>query len=216
MKVLMNGITAVLLVCTAVSTICAGQTMAARTASQGSKGGGSADVSSNRPVTAPPQVDRFEVGPADVLRISVWKEPELSQVVTIRPDGCISLPLVHDISVRGKTTSEIEVQLASLLQSFIVNPQVSVNLVEIHTKLAYITGEVGKPGGYPLTGPIDVLQLIAKAGGLTQYAKRKQILLIRTDSKGQHRYILNYQDFVKGTADPKAYSLQAGDTVVVP
>lgn len=215
MKTHIGAFAASLAICTLGSTICAGQ-MNARVASEQPKGGGVADTHNTRTVAAPARVERFEVGPADVLRINVWKDPELSQVVTIRPDGCISLPLVHDVSVRGKTTTEIEAQLSSLLQSFIVNPQVSVNLVEIHSKLAYITGEVGKPGAYPLTGPLDVLQLIAKAGGLTQYAKRKSILLIRTDSKGQHRYTLNYQDFVNGKADPGAYSLQAGDTVVVP
>ena len=160
--------------------------------------------------------DRFDVGPGDVLKISVWKEPELSQTVAVRPDGHISLPLVHDLDVHGKTTGEIESALAGMLQSFIVDPQVSVNLVEIHSKTAYITGEVGKPGAYPLTGPIDVLQLIAKAGGLTQYAKRKSILLIRSDEKGEHRYKLDYRDFVSGKTNPKSQLLQAGDTVVVP
>ena len=215
MKSLFSGTCACFLLAGLTLSICSGQSSAALADKEDSGKGGSANTRVNRSVAAADQ-SRFEIGPADVLRISVWKEPELSQVVTIRPDGCISLPLLHNINVGGKTTSEIEAQLALLLQAFVVNPQVSVNLVEIHSKLAYITGEVGKPGAYPLTGPIDVLQLIAKAGGLTQYAKRKSILLIRTDNSGQHRYTLNYQDFVKGKADPKAYSLQAGDTVVVP
>ncbi len=168
-----------------------------------------------RPTADASQLERFEVGPADVLKISVWKEPELSQTVVIRPDGYISLPLVHDINVRGKTTTEIETSLASQLASYIVNPQVSVNLLEIHSKVAYITGEVGKPGAYPLTGPIDLLQLIAKAGGLTPYANRKSLLLIRSDESGEHRYVLNYRDFVNGKVNLKSHLLQAGDTVVV-
>lgn len=191
------------------------QNLSAR-ASNGASVSKAAKPPVEHPAAAVQPAARFDVGPGDVLKISVWKEPELSQTVAVRPDGRISLPLVHDLDVHGKTTAEIESALAGLLQSFIVDPQVSVNLLEIHSKTAYITGEVGKPGAYPLTGPIDVLQLIAKAGGLTQYAKRKSILLIRSDEKGEHRYKLDYRDFVSGKTNPKSQLLQAGDTVVVP
>ena len=158
----------------------------------------------------------FAVGASDVIRISVWKEPELSQTVTVRPDGYISMPLVGDVKVVGMTTNQIADLLTEKLSAYVVKPQVTLSVVEIRSREVYITGQVGKPGGYPLLGPMSVLQLIARAGGLSQFADRKGVFVLRQTGGGKERYSFNYKDVISGKRPEQDILLQPGDTVVVP
>jgi polysaccharide export outer membrane protein len=158
---------------------------------------------------------QFVLGTADVIKINVWKNPDLSQTVTIGPDGFISLPLLGDVQVAGMTANQLAQDLKSRLSSYVVNAQVSVGIVEIRSRQVYVTGEVGKPGGYPLIVPISALQLIAQAGGLNTFANRKDIVILRSSGGHLERLKFNYNSAVRG--DPKQnISLQAGDTVIVP
>jgi polysaccharide export outer membrane protein len=155
------------------------------------------------------------LGPADVIRINVWKNTDLSQTVTIGPDGFISLPLLGDVHVAGMTSNQLAQELTSKLGSYVVSAQVTVSVVDIRSRQVYMTGQVGKPGGYPLIAPITVLQLIAQAGGLNTFANRKEIVILRNVGGSVQRLKFNYNHAVHG--DPKQnINLQPGDTVIVP
>jgi polysaccharide export outer membrane protein len=158
---------------------------------------------------------RFMLGPADVIHVNVWKNTELSQTVTVGPDGFISLPLLSDIHVAGMTANELAQTLRIKLDNYIVNPQVTVSVVDIRSRKVFVLGQVGKPGGYPLAGPIDVLQLIAQAGGLSTYANREGITILRAGKGGTEKIRVNYNNVVHGDGKQNVY-LQPGDMVVVP
>lgn len=172
-------------------------------------------VASTAEVNNPVPQD-YVIGEADVLRISVWKEPELSQTVVVRPDGNISLPLVREIKASGLKPMQLQDQLVARLRAFVVDPQVAVTVTEVHSKNVYITGEVGKAGAYPLFTPTTVLQLIARAGGLTQFANRKGIFVLRQTASGQVRYRFDYREVIRGRSPEQDIVLRSGDTVVVP
>jgi polysaccharide biosynthesis/export protein len=160
--------------------------------------------------------EEYSVGQADVLHINVWKEPELSQSVVVRPDGKISLPLVSELKVAGLTASQIQQLLAERLKAFLVAPQVTVTVAEIHSKTVFITGEVAHAGEYPLLTPVTVLQLIARAGGFSTYANRKGIFVIREADGHTVRSPFNYNDVIQGKNAEENIELRPGDTVVVP
>jgi polysaccharide export outer membrane protein len=157
----------------------------------------------------------YQVGEGDLLRINVWKESEISQSVAVRPDGNISLPLVNEVRVAGLTPRQIQELITERLKTVLTNPQVTVTVTEVRSKQVYITGEVGKPGAYPVLAPTNVLQLIARAGGLTQFANRKDIYILRAGESAS-RVHFNYKDVVKGKNSEQNITLQPGDTVVVP
>ncbi len=160
--------------------------------------------------------DEYMVGEADVLRVNVWKEPELSEQVIVRPDGKISLPLVTEVKVAGMTPSQIQQLLTERLKAFIVAPQVTVTVTDIRSKTVYITGEVMRAGEYPMLAPMTVLQLIAKAGGVSAYANRHGIFVLRYVDGKPVRYSFNYNEVLKGRNVGQDVELRPGDTVVVP
>jgi len=157
----------------------------------------------------------YIVGEGDVLHINVWKEAEISQTVVVRPDGNVSLPLVNEVAVAGLSPRQIQQLVTEKLKSILTNPQVTVTVMEVRSKMVYITGEVGKPGAYPMASPINVLQLIARAGGLNEFANRKNIYILRGGDK-KNRMHFNYKEVVKGHNSQQNIILQPGDTVVVP
>ncbi len=159
----------------------------------------------------------YIVGEADVLRINVWKQPELSQPsVVVRPDGMVSVPLVGEVRVSGMTPVQIEAALVSDLKQYVNEPRVTVTVAEIGSKLVYVTGEIQHPGAYPLVGPVDVLQIIAKAGGVTPYAHRRSVFVLRQVNGRKEKLPVNYSQIFHGKNPEKNINLQPGDTVVVP
>jgi polysaccharide biosynthesis/export protein len=158
---------------------------------------------------------QYVLGPADVIHVNVWKNTDLSETVTVDPNGFVSLPLLGDIHVAGMTTNQIAADLDSRFTAYVVSPQVTVSIVDIRSRQAYVMGKVGKPGGYPLMGPITVLQLIAQAGGLTPYAKRKDIYVLRTANGRVQKFPFNYDKVARGS-DLGNIVLQPGDTVIIP
>jgi len=158
---------------------------------------------------------QFVLGVADIIRVNVWKNVELSQTVTVGPDGFVSLPLLGDVHVAGMTAFQLARSLTTKLNSYVVNPQVTVSVVDIRSRQVYVLGQVSKPGGYPLVAPINVLQLIAQAGGLSNYANRKGITILRPSPNGVQKMSFNYNNVVHGDAKQNI-TLQPGDTVVVP
>jgi polysaccharide export outer membrane protein len=155
------------------------------------------------------------LGPSDVIHISVWKNSDLSQTVTVGPDGFVSLPLVGNVEVAGLTSDQLGQMIASRLTTYVVSPQVTVSIVEIRSRQVYVLGQVSKPGGFPLIAPIHVLQLIAQAGGLTTYANRKGIVVLRSEQGSIRKIPFNYNNVVRGEGKQNIV-LQPGDTVYVP
>jgi polysaccharide export outer membrane protein len=168
-----------------------------------------------RVASAAPATSQSILGAADVIHVSVWKSPDLSQTVTVGPDGFISLPLVGEVHVTGMTVDQLGQSLASLFSSYMINPQVTVSVVDIRSRQVYVLGQVAKPGGYPLIRPVTVLQLIAEAGGLNIYANSKEIVILRTTNDGTRKILFNYKSVIHGDWKENI-NLQPGDTVVVP
>ncbi len=160
--------------------------------------------------------NEYRVGEADILEMSVWKEPELTQRVVVRPDGKVALPLVNEMKVAGMTPFQIQQLLTDKLKAYLVAPQVTVTVAEIHSKTVYVTGEVNRAGEYPLLSPITVLQLIARAGGFTAYANKKSIFIMRNVDGHQVRYPFDYTSVIHGKNGDQNIELRTGDTVVVP
>ena len=182
--------------------------------SRSSRDESSESTSHSDPASAPRQSE-FAIGPADVIHVTVWKDTDLSQTVTVDPNGFVSLPLLGAVRVAGMTTDQISAELESRLASYMVSPQVTVSVVDIRSRQVYIMGKVGRAGGYPLLAPITVLQLIAQAGGLNAYAKRKDIYVLRTERGHTEKLLFNYDKVTRGDGSGNI-ALQPGDTVIVP
>ena len=164
-----------------------------------------------------PIANTYIVGEADVLRINVWKQPEISQQsVVVRPDGMVTVPLVGEVKVSGMTPVQIEASLVESLKQYVNEPHVTVTVVEVGSKTVYVTGEVQHPGAYPLVGPVDVLQIIAKAGGVTPYAHRRSVFVLRQINGKKEKLPVNYNQIFHGKNPDQNITLQPGDTVVVP
>lgn len=156
----------------------------------------------------------YVIGPGDIVKISVWQEPQFDETVQVRPDGKISLPLISDVDVSGLTPNAAQTRVAAMLAGYLKHPMVSVVVTEVHSRIVYVVGAVSRPGPYPMFGPLDVEQLIARAGGVTRKADRKHVYVLRAGSNSRQR--VNYKKVLQG--NPKAHDLQLnpGDTVVVP
>jgi polysaccharide export outer membrane protein len=158
----------------------------------------------------------YVIGAGDVLSIVFWRDKDMSADVVVRPDGRISLPLLNDINAAGYAPEELRLKLTEAAAKLIEDPDVAVVVKEIRSRNVYITGKVTKPATYPLNSEMTVLQLIAVAGGLLEYADSKNIVVVRTENGHQQFHKFNYKDVIsqKRTADNIA--LKPGDTVLVP
>ncbi len=158
----------------------------------------------------------YIIGEQDVLGIDVWKEKDISQTAVVRPDGKITIPLVDEVYVVGLTPVQLESLLEEKLKPFLTVPQVTVIVKEINSRKVYLMGQVGRTGPFLVNSTTTVLQLIAQAGGLRDFAKRKKIYIMRNvDGKTEH-YRFNYDEVIKGKHLEQNIVLQPGDTIVVP
>jgi len=158
----------------------------------------------------------YVIQPGDVLDIQVWKEPEVSKTVPVRPDGKISLPLVNDIQASGLTAGVLTTDLTERLKKFISDPQVTVMVTQINSQRFYVMGEVTRGGTYPLLPGMTVLQGLSGAGGFTPFANPKKIYVLRDEGGKQVKYSFNYKDVIKGKNEEENIPLKPGDTIVVP
>ena len=164
-----------------------------------------------------PHDDTFVIGNDDVLTVNVWKEPDISRSIPVRSDGKISLPLAGEIQAAGRTPLTLERDIASKLQSYISEPEVTVMVQQINSEKFNILGQVARPGSYPLTNSATVLDAIALAGGFRDFAKQKSIYILRQNpAGGQSRITFNYKDVIKGRNPEQNIKLEARDTIVVP
>ncbi|HXW56406.1 MAG TPA: polysaccharide biosynthesis/export family protein [Candidatus Cybelea sp.] len=158
----------------------------------------------------------YIIGPQDVLDVDVWKEPELTRSIPVRPDGKISLPLLNDVQAAGLTPTKLADEITSGLKKYVTDPQVTVIVSAINSQRVYILGEVTRAGAYPLLPDMTVLQALSSAGGFTQFANEKKIYVLRNENGKQEKFPFNYKAVVSGRDPDENIALQAGDTVVVP
>ena len=178
---------------------------------------GSERTNSIVPVTGNTVSEEFVIGTGDVLAINVWKETEVSRVVPVRSDGRISLPLVGEIQAGGRTPKQLETEISAKLKDYVSEPEVTVIVQEIKSQKFNVLGMVMKPGSYVLTNPTTILDAIAMAGGVRDFAKQKDVYVLRRAADGhQTRLPFNYKDVVKGHNSAQNIALQSNDTLVVP
>jgi polysaccharide export outer membrane protein len=158
----------------------------------------------------------YRIGPQDVLRIDVWREEQLTRTVPVRPDGKVTLPLLNDVQAAGLTPMQLAGVLSEGLKKYINNPQVTVTITEINSRRIYVTGEVARAGAFPLLPNMTVLQALTSGGGFTQFAKIKNIYVLRTEGGKQVKHPFNYKDVINGKKPEDNIQLQAGDVIVVP
>jgi polysaccharide export outer membrane protein len=168
------------------------------------------------PAGAVPLPAGYVFGADDVIGVLFWREPDMSGDVIVRPDGLIGLPLLGDVPAAGRTPDQLKTDLQQAAARFITDPNVTILVKQINSRKVFITGEVTTPGAYPLTAPRTVMQLIALAGGLKEYADSKNITIMRTENGRQKSYKFNYNTVAQGKALPQNIQLQPGDTVIVP
>jgi polysaccharide biosynthesis/export protein len=161
----------------------------------------------------------FVIGPDDVLSISFWRDKELSADVVVRPDGKISLPLINELQAAGLTPEQLRLAVTEAASKYVEDPTVSVVVRTINSRKVYVVGQVNKPGIYPLAGPMSVVQLIALAGGLTEYADRENIVIVRAERRPDGEPLsvrVNYNDLMKRKNLKQNIDLKAGDTIMIP
>jgi polysaccharide export outer membrane protein len=162
-----------------------------------------------------PRTDSYVIGASDVLTITVWKEPTLSGTILVRPDGMISLALIGDVPASGLTPIQLANQISTKLKKYIQEPNISVVVTQIHSKVIYMLGEVVKRGPVEMTPGMTLLEAISSAGGLTDFANSKKIYILRNEPGSQQRIPVHYKKALKGDRLLNLI-LRPGDTIVVP
>jgi len=162
------------------------------------------------------QDPNYVIGSQDMLDISVWREPDFSRTVPVRPDGKISLPLLNDMQAAGLTPSQLAEELTKSLNKFVTNPQVTIIVTQINSQRFYVLGEATRPGAYTLIPDMTILQALSNAGGFTTYANAKKIYLLRQENGKQQKLSFNYKDVISGKRTEQNIALKNGDTIVVP
>jgi polysaccharide biosynthesis/export protein len=158
----------------------------------------------------------YLIGPEDVLDVSVWKEPDVSRVVPVRPDGRISLPLINDVQAAGLSPQQLAGSVSEKLKKYLNGPQVTVIVTAINSQRVFVVGEVLRAGAFPMLPGMTVLQALSSAGGFTTFADVKKIHVVRLRNGKQVEIPFNYRDVLKGDNSEQNIKLQPGDTIVVP
>lgn len=158
----------------------------------------------------------YIIGPQDVLEISVWRNPDLSRQVTVRPDGRISLPLIGDVGAVGRTTGDLKNAITEKLKEYKENPTVAIVVTQVNSYFVYVNGAVGQQGRFPLLTKTSLIQQLTLAGGLAPDAVRSRIVVFRMSGEGvePQRIMVNYDDIILSNGEN--FDLQPGDTIVVP
>ena len=158
----------------------------------------------------------YQLGPEDIVMISVWKDEHLTREVVVRPDGMISFPLIGDVAATGHTVEDLRLEITKRLARYIPNPHVSVSALKLNSYKIYVMGRVNKPGEYLVGHYTDVLQALSLAGGLTPFASENDIKIIRRDTGEERVFGFRYGDIQKGRDLKQNILLQRGDVVMVP
>ena len=164
------------------------------------------------PTAAPVDPRTYVIGPEDILLIRVWREPELSGAVQVRPDGKITLPLINEVDAAGSTPEGLKAKIVEALNEFVNKPEVIVSVQSVQSRKYYITGEVNRTGTFPLVVPVRVLEALTNAGGFREFANLKKITILRNGKVLK----FNYNDVVKGKNMEQNIPIENGDYIVVP
>jgi polysaccharide biosynthesis/export protein len=176
-----------------------------------------ASLADGKPASTPATNDpAYVIGPEDVLDISVWKEPDVSRVVPVRPDGRISLPLIDDVQAAGLSPQQLAKSVAEKLKKFLNEPQVTVIVTAMNSQRVFVVGEVLRAGAFPMLPGMTVLQALSSAGGFTTFADVKKIHVMRLRDGKQIEIPFNYREVLKGDNSGQNIKLEPGDTIVVP
>ncbi len=160
--------------------------------------------------------EEYRIGPQDVLQIFVWKEPDVSGSVPVRPDGKISIALLNDVQAAGMTPVQLGADIAERLRKYLSEPRVTVTVTQMNSQRFYVMGEVGRVGAYPLLPNETVLQGLSSAGGFSQYANPAKIYVLRPQGGKQVKFSFNYRTVIRGEHPEQNIQLMPGDTIVVP
>lgn len=174
------------------------------------------DASKGQIVQAATTDPAYVIGAEDMLNVNVWKEPEMSGTVPVRPDGKISLPLINDVQAAGYTPMQLAANVSDQLKRYLTEPRVTVTVTAINSRRVYLMGEVGHPGWLPMVASMTVLQALSSAGGFSQFANLKKIYVLRTENGTQVKLPVNYKDLISGRNAEQNFLLKPGDTIVVP
>jgi len=211
-----NGVPMILAAFLAVTSACLnGQDTPARAKKDEAKDPKASTATDPAPPNAPAD-PAYKIGAQDVLKIDVWREDQLTRTVPVRPDGKITLPLLNDVQAAGLTPMELATIIRDELKKYITNPQVSVSVAEINSRRVYVTGEVVRAGAFPLLPNMTVLQALSSSGGFTQFARIKNIYVLRTDNGKQVKLPFNYKEAINGKNPEQNIELRSGDVIVVP
>ncbi len=172
-------------------------------------------VAAGTPDPGKPPEEFYVIGAGDVLNVNVWKEPSLSGTVKVRPDGFVTLPLVNEIQVVGMTTTQLRKVLEDKYKEFTVDPFVTVRLEAIASSEVFLVGQVSRPGAFPLNGNETLLQILTRAGGLSVFADRSNIRVVRRDGDKVTEYVSDYDGIIKGDLKQDIL-LRPGDRIIVP
>jgi polysaccharide export outer membrane protein len=165
---------------------------------------------------ATPSPNKYLLGPEDVLEISVWKEPDLTKQLTVRPDGKITYPLIGEVQAAGLTVKQLQQQILKRLEKYVTDAQVTVILLKAQNYRIYVTGKVNKPGEFVIGKPVNVMQAISMAGGLTPFASPGSIIILRTVGSKEEVFPFDYKEVARGQFLEQNRTLVPGDVVVVP
>jgi polysaccharide export outer membrane protein len=177
----------------------------------------SGEVTPASPNSAIALVDDYVIGPEDVLSINVWKDPEVSGSVPVRPDGRITIPLLGDLVASGQTPSQLAAEIRGKLKNYLLDPEVQVIVTQVKSHSFNVVGKVTKPGAYDLAKPTTVLDAVALAGGFQDFAKLNKIYVLRKMPDGSQKMLpFDYKQVIKGRRLDQNIELRSGDTVVVP
>ena len=160
------------------------------------------------------RTDHYVIGPGDVLHISVWKDSSLERIDTVRPDGMISFPLINEIQASGQSPMQLQKTIADRLRQYMNDPEVSVVVQEVHSFAVSVLGEVKTPGRYELKNQATVLDVLAQAGGLSEFASPSKIVILRDANGVMHRILFDYNSAVYGDEPP--FYVHPGDIISVP
>ncbi len=163
-----------------------------------------------------PDAAAYRIGPEDVLQISVWKNEGMSRTVPVRPDGMVSLPLLNDVQAVGLTPMQLREVLMKKFAEYEPNPEISVIVQEVRSFKVSVIGEVARPGRFELKSRATVLDVLAQAGGLKEFASRSRIVVLRPQGTTMKRILFNYNKVVSADGEQENVVLQPGDIVVVP
>jgi polysaccharide export outer membrane protein len=174
------------------------------------------DAQAAAAAVATPDQDKYLLGPEDAIEISVWKEPDLTKQLVVRPDGKITYPLIGEVQASGQTVKQLQEEISKRLEKYVTDAHVTVILLKAQNYKIYVTGKVNKPGDFMIGKPVNVMQAISMAGGLTPFASPGSIMVLRSVGGKEEVYPFNYKDVARGLMLEQNRTLLPGDVVVVP